>query len=109
MEMFRQLNVPILGVVENMSYLELPDGSRLDIFGTGGGELLAKEGGVSFLGNIPLDAKVRAGGDEGKPVIVEDPKSPAAMAMRNLAEVIAAKISVAAFSNNTVIPITIID
>jgi ATP-binding protein involved in chromosome partitioning len=109
MEMFRQLNVPILGVVENMSYLELPDGSRMDIFGTGGGELLAKEGNVPFLGTIPIDAEVRAGGDNGKPVVVEDPNSPAASAMRSLAEVIAAKISVAAIDNNTVIPITIID
>jgi ATP-binding protein involved in chromosome partitioning len=65
MEMFRQLNVPILGVVENMSYLELPDGSRMNIFGSGGGERLAKEGSVPFLGSIPMDAKVRVGGDEG--------------------------------------------
>lgn len=109
MEMFRQLNVPILGVVENMSYLELPDGTRMDIFGTGGGEQLAKEGEVPFLGNIPIDAKVREGGDNGKPVIIDDPQSPAACALRTIAEVIAAKISVAAFENSTVIPITIID
>jgi len=109
MEMFRQLNVPILGVIENMSYLELPDGSRMDIFGTGGGEQLAKEGGVPFLGMIPIDAKVRTGGDSGRPVIVEDPNSPAANSLRGVAEVIAAKISVAAFENNTVVPITIIE
>lgn len=109
MEMFRQLNVPILGVVENMSYLELPDGTRMDIFGTGGGEQLAKEGSVQFLGTIPIDSKVRMGGDNGKPVIVEDPKSPAACALRAVAEVIAAKVSVAAFESNTVIPITIVD
>jgi ATP-binding protein involved in chromosome partitioning len=109
MEMFRQLNVPILGVVENMSYLELPDGSRMDIFGTGGGEQLAKEGKVPFLGTIPIDAKVRAGGDNGRPVIIEDPKSPAANALRSIAEVIAAKISVAALEKNAAIPITILD
>ena len=109
MEMFRQLNVPILGVVENMSYLELPDGSRMDIFGSGGGEQLAKEGDVPFLGTIPIDVKVRAGGDNGRPVIVEDPKSPAASALRSIAEIIAAKISLAALENNTVIPITILD
>jgi ATP-binding protein involved in chromosome partitioning len=109
MEMFRQLNVPILGVVENMSYLELADGSRLDIFGTGGGEQLAKEGGVAFLGKIPMDAKVRIGGDTGKPVIVEDPKSPAALALLSIAEQIAAKVSVAAIGNNNAIPITIIE
>jgi ATP-binding protein involved in chromosome partitioning len=109
MEMFRQLNVPILGVVENMSYLELPDGSRMDIFGTGGGEQLSKEGKVPFLGTIPIDAKVRAGGDNGRPVIIEDPKSPAASALRGIAEVIAAKISLAALEKNAAIPITIID
>lgn len=109
MEMFRQLNVPILGVVENMSYLDLPDGSRLDIFGTGGGEQLAKEGSVQFLGKIPIDAKVREGGDSGKPVIVEDPESPAACALRSISEVIAAKVSVAAFESNTEIPIRIVE
>ena len=109
MEMFRQLNVPILGVVENMSYLELPDGTHMDIFGTGGGERLAKEGKVPFLGTIPIDAKVRAGGDDGKPVIIEDPNSPAASALRGIAEVIAAKISLAALEKNNVIPITILD
>ncbi len=109
LEMFRQLSVPILGVVENMSYLELPDGTRMDIFGTGGGEKLAKEGQVPFFGTIPLDAQVRAGGDAGKPVVIENPASPAAMALRNISELIAAKISVAAFENNNVVPITIIE
>jgi ATP-binding protein involved in chromosome partitioning len=109
MEMFRQLNVPILGVVENMSYLELPDGSRLDIFGTGGGEQLAREGNVPFFGTIPMDKLVRAGGDNGRPVIVENPKSPAAQALRNIAEQIAAKVSVAAIGKNNVVPITIIE
>ena len=109
MEMFRQLSVPILGVVENMSYLELPDGSRLDIFGTGGGQRLAEEGNVPFLGTIPIDANVRTGGDNGRPVIVEYPKSPVSIALRGIAEVIAAKISMAALEKNTTIPITVIE
>jgi ATP-binding protein involved in chromosome partitioning len=109
MEMFRQLNVPILGVVENMSYLELADGTRLDIFGTGGGEQLAKEGGVPFFGMIPIDTMVRAGGDNGRPVIIENPTSPAAAALRSIAEQIAAKVSVAAIEKNNVIPIKIIE
>jgi ATP-binding protein involved in chromosome partitioning len=81
----------------------------MDIFGTGGGEQLAKEGNVPFLGTIPIDAKVRTGGDNGRPVIVEDPKSPAANSLRGIAEVIAAKVSLAALENKTVIPITILD
>lgn len=109
LEMFRQLNVPILGVVENMSYLQLEDGSRLDIFGTGGGEKLAQEADVPFFGTIPIDAKIRVGGDSGKPVIVEDPESPSALALCNIAEQIAAKVSVAAFSKENVVPIKIVD
>jgi ATP-binding protein involved in chromosome partitioning len=109
LEMFRQLNVPVLGVVENMSYLEMDDGSRLDIFGTGGGEQLAKEGGVPFFGTIPIDPAVRVGGDAGKPVIIENPTSPAASALRSIAEQIAAKISVAAIEKNNDVPITIIE
>ncbi len=109
LEMFRQLNVPILGVVENMSYLELPDGSRMDIFGTGGGEQLAREGQVPFFGTIPIDAKIRQGGDSGRPVIVADPSSPAALALKAIAEQVAARISVAAFENSNVVPITIIE
>lgn len=109
LEMFKQLSVPILGVVENMSYLQLEDGSRLDIFGTGGGEQLARESDVPFFGMIPIDAKIRVGGDTGKPVIVENPGSPAAIALRNIAEQIAARISVAAIGKNNVVPIKIIE
>jgi ATP-binding protein involved in chromosome partitioning len=108
MEMFRQLNVPIFGVIENMSYLELPDGSRMDVFGTGGGEQLAKAGKVPFLGTIPMDARVRKGGDSGKPIVVEAPDSPAALALRGIAEQIAAIISVAAFDSSASVPITIV-
>jgi ATP-binding protein involved in chromosome partitioning len=96
MEMFRQLDVPILGVIENMSYLELADGTHMDIFGTGGGEKLAAQGGVSFLGWVPMDAAVRIGGDNGKPVIIQSPASPAAGALNNIAQQIAARVSLAA-------------
>jgi ATP-binding protein involved in chromosome partitioning len=109
LEMFRQLNVPILGVVENMSYLQLEDGSRMDIFGTGGGEQLAQESNVAFFGTIPIDARIRVGGDTGKPVIVENPDSPAALALKNIAEQIAAKISVSAIEKDNVVPIKIIE
>ena len=69
LEMFRQLDVPIFGVVENMSYLELPDGTRMDIFGSGGGNQLAEAAGVPFIGAIPIDPTVRQGGDRGEPVL----------------------------------------
>lgn len=108
LEMFRQLDVPIFGVVENMSYLELPDGSRLDIFGTGGGERLARDAGVPFLGAIPMDPAVREGGDRGQPVILSKPESPVGMALRALTENVAARISVAAVQQNNFIPINII-
>jgi ATP-binding protein involved in chromosome partitioning len=100
LEMFRALNVPILGVIENMSYLTLPDGSKMDVFGQGGGEQLAKAADVPFLGGIPMNPNVRIGGDNGKPIIVADPQSDAAKALQSLAEIVAARISVADFSGN---------
>lgn len=108
LEMFRQLNVPILGVVENMSYLELPDGTRMDVFGAGGGKALAEESGAPFMGAVPMDPSVRIGGDSGKPVTVTDPDSPVARALREVAEQVAAKTSVAAMSQANFIPINLI-
>lgn len=109
LEMFRQLNVPILGVVENMSYLELPDGTRMDIFGTGGGERLAQQAGVPFLGSIPIDPAVRSGGDNGIPVTLSSPDSAVAKALRSLAEDVAAKVSVAALTQANFVPIKMVD
>jgi ATP-binding protein involved in chromosome partitioning len=103
-EMFRQLDVEIFGVVENMSYLELPDGTRMDIFGSGGGARLAQEAGVPFIGAIPMDPTVRQGGDSGKPVVITNPESPVAMALCNVAESVAARISVAAVQQANIIP-----
>jgi ATP-binding protein involved in chromosome partitioning len=109
LEMFRQLNIPIFGVVENMSYLELPDGTRMDVFGTGGGERLAKEADVSFIGAIPMDPAVRTGGDSGKPVVISHPDSPVAQALEAISKDVAAKISVAAVKNKGFIPINMVD
>ena len=108
LEMFRQLNVPIFGVVENMSYLELPDGTRMDVFGSGGGERLAMESGVPFIGAIPMDPAVRQGGDQGVPVVVSEPESPVARALTVIAKDVAAKISVAAVQKSDFIPINMI-
>ena len=108
LEMLRQLDVPIFGVVENMSYLELPDGSRMDIFGEGGGERLAAEAGVPFIGAIPMDPAVRSGGDNGKPVTITDPETNVAQALRRVTMDLAARISVAAVTQSSFIPINLI-
>ncbi len=108
LEMFRQLDVNIFGVVENMSYLELPDGSRMDVFGAGGGERLAAEAGVPFIGAIPMDPAVRLGGDSGVPVTVAEPDSPVAQALSQIAMDLASKISVAAVQGPNFIPINLI-
>jgi len=100
LEMFRQLEVPLLGVVENMSYLELPDGTRMDIFGTGGGKRLASETGIPYIGAIPIDPAVREGGDTGKPIVITSPDSPVAKAFKAITCEVAAKISIAALEKN---------
>jgi ATP-binding protein involved in chromosome partitioning len=108
LEMFRQLDVPLFGVVENMSYLELPDGSRMEVFGSGGGERLAQESGIPFIGAIPLDPSVRVGGDSGEPVVATNPDSAVAQALKAVAEDIAAKISVAAVKQSNFVPISFV-
>ncbi len=92
LDMFRRLNVDVLGVVENMSYLELPDGQKLDIFGSGGGKQLAEETGVPFIGSIPMDPAVRVSGDSGQPVLLSDPDSKAASAFRYVAAFITERV-----------------
>ena len=85
--MFKKLNVPVLGVVENMSYLELPNGNQtIDIFGRGGGKGMADRFNVPFLGEIPIDPEIRKGGDEGNPIILSHPESPAALAFMDIAK-----------------------
>ncbi|NPA92769.1 MAG: Mrp/NBP35 family ATP-binding protein [Chloroflexi bacterium] len=107
LQMFQQLQVPILGVVENMSYLELPDGTRVDVFGSGGGQRLAEAYKVPFLGAIPMDPAVREGGDRGVPIVVSNPDSPVAQAFKNLAQEIAAKLSVNALKGSQPKPVDI--
>lgn len=76
LQMFTRVNVPVLGVVENMSYFIAPDtGKQYDIFGTGGGSSLAKELNVPFLGGMPIDPRIRVGGDKGVPIVYDAPGS----------------------------------
>ena len=92
-QMFRKLNVPVLGIVENMSYLEVPEtGMTIDIFGRGGGRRMAEEFDVPFLGEIPIDPEIRKGGDEGKPITISRPESPASRAFLEMAEKILQQI-----------------
>ncbi len=92
-----QTHQQIVGVVENMSWLELPDGSRMDLFGAGGGQAVADSLAaltgtrVPLLGQIPIDQRVREGGDAGLPVTLSDPSSPAAAALRAVADTLAAR------------------
>jgi ATP-binding protein involved in chromosome partitioning len=98
MAMFKQLEVPVIGVVENMSYFVCPNCSeRHELFGRGGGERIAQAFDVPFLGKIPLQPNVRTGGDEGQPVVMADPDSPAAQAILAVAGAVARQVSVLAF------------
>jgi ATP-binding protein involved in chromosome partitioning len=92
--MFRQLNIPILGVVENMSYFVCGHcQEKTEIFGHGGGARMAEDLSIPLLGQIPIDTRVRAGGDEGRPIVNAAPESPAAKAFAEVAGRVAAEIS----------------
>lgn len=100
LKMFEKLEVPIIGVIENMSG---------DFFGTGAGEQLAIREDVPYLGTIPLDAKVRIGGDTGEPITIVHPENPAALAIAEITPKIAARISVLTLANqSSMIPIKVI-
>ena len=91
--MFRKVNVPVMGIVENMSYFICRHcGEREEIFGHGGGRRTAEMLGVPFLGEVPIDPKVVVGGDTGAPIVVLEPASPAAAAFRELARAIVAQV-----------------
>jgi ATP-binding protein involved in chromosome partitioning len=97
--MFEKMDVPIIGVIENMAG---------DLFGEGGGEKLAEERGVPFLGRIPLVAGVREGGDAGHPVVADDPDSDAGQAFHTVAQAVAAQISMQLLNEKPTIPLNVI-
>ncbi len=101
MKTFEKLDVPIIGVIENMSG---------EFFGTGAGMKLAQEYNVPYLGSVPLDANVRVGGDSGQPILIAHPESPAAEALKTIAKDVAARVSLLTLQQqaSNVIPIQMI-
>jgi ATP-binding protein involved in chromosome partitioning len=103
--MYQKLNVPALGLIENMSHFVCPDcRHESDIFGKGGGEALAQELSVPFLGRVPIYEPIRIGGDTGVPITIGERDSPAAQAFRSAAERLAAQLSIASYKR-TAIPL----
>ena len=100
LKMFQQMQIPVLGIVENMSYFIPPDmpDKQYDIFGSGGGEKTAQELGVPLLGCVPLEISLREGGDNGIPIVIASPDSASAKALQAIALTIAGKVSVAALT-----------
>jgi len=95
LKMFSRVNVPVFGIIENMSYFIAPDtGNRYEIFGSGGGEKLALELETKFLGGIPIDPRIRVGGDKGKPIVFDIPESEEAKIITGIAQNLAAQISI---------------
>lgn len=91
--MFNKLNISVMGIIENMSYLDVDDsGKRIDIFGTGGGKKMAEKFNVPFLGEIPLDPDIRIGGDTGTPIVESKPDSNAAQAFFRIADILLEKV-----------------
>lgn len=92
-----QTNQQVVGVIENMSWMELPDGTRMEVFGTGGGQTVADSltraigADIPLLGQIPLDPTLREAGDDGRPVVLSAPDSPAGSALRGVAEKLASR------------------
>jgi ATP-binding protein involved in chromosome partitioning len=101
--MFDRLNVPVFGVIENMSYFVCPHcGERTEVFGHGGARAAAEELGLEFLGEIPLDARTREAGDAGVPIVEAEPESPQAGVFVSVAENVAARCSVLEFASTEV-------
>jgi ATP-binding protein involved in chromosome partitioning len=107
--MYKKLNIPPLGLIENMSHFVCPECQhQADIFGHGGGEKMAAELGIPFLGRIPIYQPIREGGDAGVPLMISEPDSPASRAFMAAAERMAAQISLASYNRSTTIPLTVV-
>lgn len=91
--MFQKVNVPLLGVAENMSYFVDPSGRKHELFGSGGGIVTAERLGTVMLGHVPLMPEIRAGGDQGRPIVVQQPESQAGKTFREIAETLLARLA----------------
>jgi ATP-binding protein involved in chromosome partitioning len=106
--MYKKLNVPPIGIIENMSHFACPGcGHESDIFGAGGGEAMAADLKVPFLGRVPIYQPIREGSDTGVPLVVSEPESPAGRAFMAVAERTAAQLSIASYTRPT-IPLTVV-
>jgi ATP-binding protein involved in chromosome partitioning len=99
--MFNKLNIPIVGVIENMSYLQCPHcNEHIHIFGKGGGQRVSEQFNIPFIGEIPLHAHIMEGSDQGKPITISEPESVQSHAFVNVAKSVAGRISVIAAEMN---------
>jgi ATP-binding protein involved in chromosome partitioning len=106
--MYKKLNIPPLGIIENMSYFVCTNcNHESDIFGHGGGETMSSDLGVPFVGRIPIYQPIREGSDAGVPLMISEPDSPAARAFMAAAERTAAQVSIASYNRPT-IPLTVV-
>jgi ATP-binding protein involved in chromosome partitioning len=95
--MFNKLNIPIIGVIENMSYLDCPNcHEKINIFGKGGGQKISEQFNIPFIGEIPLTPQIMQGSDSGKSIIISEPESEYSQAFYKIAGIAAGRISVVA-------------
>jgi ATP-binding protein involved in chromosome partitioning len=106
LEMFHQVKVEVIGLIENMSQMTSPDGSIIDVFGAGGTERTAAQFGLPFLGSLDLDPKIRVGGDRGMPVTLAGPDSASVAAFYDVARKVAARSMAISEHNEDVIEIS---
>jgi len=107
--MYQKMNIPPIGIIENMAYFACPNcAHEADIFGHGGGEALAAELGIPFLGRVPIYQPIREGSDSGVPLMISEPGSPAARSFMSAAEQMAAQVSLASYNRTTTIPLTVV-
>jgi len=100
--MFKKMDVPILGLIENMAHFHCPDNDKkYELFGKAAGEKLAQEYKAPFLGRLPIDPRVAMGGDNGKPVVLDAPDSPVAKQFGEIAAKVAQQVSIAAIQSTS--------